>query len=91
MCSSSPAAAPNVEDLGLEILGIEVEATGLATDAAGRVPEHDHVWAAGDVTGAAPYTHVANYQARVIATNLLGGSATMDTRAMPRPSTPTLP
>ncbi len=75
---------PNVEDLGLEILGIEVEATGLSTDAAGRVPGHDHVWAAGDVTGAAPYTHAANYQARVIATNLLGGSATMDTRAMPR-------
>ncbi len=75
---------PNVDDLGLEVLGIETPTAGLATDETGRVQGHQHVWAAGDVTGAAPYTHAANYQARVITTNLLGGAATMDTRAMPR-------
>ncbi len=75
---------PNIDDLGLEILGIETTTTGLATDDTGRVPGHPHLWAAGDVTGAAPYTHAANYQARIITTNLLGGSARMDTRAIPR-------
>lgn len=75
---------PNVDDLGLEVLGIESEATDLATDETGRVHGHEHLWAAGDVTGAAPYTHAANYQARVVTTNLLGGSVTMDNRAMPR-------
>ncbi len=75
---------PNVDDLGLEVLGIEVEPTGLVTDDDGRVPGHPHVWAAGDVTGADPYTHAANYQSRIITANLLGGSAVMDTRAIPR-------
>ncbi len=76
--------APNLDDLGLELLGIDTTTTGLTTDDTGRVPGHSHLWAAGDVTSATPYTHAANYQARIITTNLLGGSATMDTRAIPR-------
>ncbi|HEV2069403.1 MAG TPA: NAD(P)/FAD-dependent oxidoreductase [Acidimicrobiales bacterium] len=75
---------PNVEDLGLDVLGIESPAGALALDEHCRVRGQAHVWAAGDVTGVAPYTHTANYQARVIVTNLLGGNAVADYRAIPR-------
>jgi len=51
---------PTVEGIGLERLGIEPDdAGGLEVGPDCRVPGHDHVWAAGDVTGIAPFTHTA--------------------------------
>ena len=76
--------SPNVEDIGLEALGIEPGNQGIGVDADCRVTGHTDVWAAGDVTGAAPFTHTANYQARIIAENILGGSAVADYSAIPR-------
>ena len=69
---------PVLDDLGLDVLGL----TEVSVDEHCRVA--DHVWAAGDVTGVAPYTHTANYQARVVAENVLGGQRRADTRAIPR-------
>ncbi len=76
---------PNSANLGLEVLGIEADERGyIAVDASCRVVGQEHVWAAGDVTGIAPFTHTANYQARVISDNLLGSSRSASYVAIPR-------
>lgn len=76
---------PTTDDLGLDVLGIEPDDEGaIAVDDHCRVEGQQHVWAAGDVTGAAPYTHTANYQARVVSENLLGRERVADLRAIPR-------
>ena len=74
---------PRVDGIGLEVLGIKPNDDGaLGTDERMRVI--DHVWAIGDVNGVAPYTHAANYQAKVVVDNLTGTPRRSDHRAIPR-------
>ncbi len=75
---------PNLAGLGLESLGVEVADSRLSTDLTGRVVGVDHLWAAGDVTGVAPFTHTAAYQSRLVAANLRGEGRVADYRAIPR-------
>jgi pyruvate/2-oxoglutarate dehydrogenase complex dihydrolipoamide dehydrogenase (E3) component len=76
--------ASNVEDLGLEELGISTAEGRIATDRTLRtsVPS---IWAAGDAHGEMLFTHVATYEAPVAVANMLDGTAVEpDYRTMPR-------
>lgn len=61
---------PNVEEMGLDAIGVEVSKKGVLVDASLRTSAHN-VWAAGDVVGPYRFTHVADYQARIAAPNAL--------------------
>jgi dihydrolipoamide dehydrogenase len=75
---------PRLSGSGLELLGIDISSDALETDDSCRVAGHSNVFAAGDVTGRFPFTHVANYAGRVVAANVLGGNNTMHLDAVPR-------
>src|SRR5215510_1447027 len=77
--------SPRLDGLGLDSLGIAPGRGGfLSVDERCRVRGQEHVWAAGDITGIAPFTHTASYHGRVIAANLLGRETRADHRAIPR-------
>jgi dihydrolipoamide dehydrogenase len=71
----------NVEDLGLESVGVSVGPRGIDVDERCRAAED--VWAIGDVSGVALFTHVGKYQARVAAADVAGHAAKADYRAIP--------
>ncbi len=73
---------PRTQDLGLETVGIEPSRRGIEVDERCRAAEG--VWAIGDVTGIAAFTHVAKYQGRIAAMDILGHPARADYRAVPR-------
>jgi dihydrolipoamide dehydrogenase len=81
---------PRVVDIGLESVGLGSR-DRLAIDEHGRViGGPDGLWAVGDVTGVAAFTHVAKYQGRAVAANILqavtgkGEPRPLDYRAVPR-------
>ncbi|HEX4718656.1 MAG TPA: NAD(P)/FAD-dependent oxidoreductase [Thermoleophilaceae bacterium] len=74
---------PRVAGLGLEAIGLDSDSGRVVVDARLRT-KADNVWAIGDVTGVALFTHVGKYQARVAAGAILGKDARADYRALPR-------
>jgi pyruvate/2-oxoglutarate dehydrogenase complex dihydrolipoamide dehydrogenase (E3) component len=71
----------NVDGLGLEQLGVEISKRGIEVD--DRMRAADDVWAIGDVTGIAMFTHVGKYHGRVAAADVAGLEARADHRAIP--------
>ena len=72
---------PNVEGFGLERLPIEIERGGIHVDA--RLSAGEQVWAVGDVTGVALFTHVGKYQGRIAAANVAGRETHANYAAIP--------
>lgn len=73
----------NVEGLGLDTVGVELDSPYVPVDDHMQVA--DGLWAVGDITGKGLFTHVAAYQAPIAAASILGQEhAPADYRAMPR-------
>ena len=70
---------PNVE--ALDALELTISKRGIEVDEYLRAATD--VWAIGDVTGIAQFTHVGKYQARIAAYNIVGRNVPADYRAIP--------
>ena len=73
---------PRVDGIGLETAGITVDPRGIAVDA--RHSAGPGLWAIGDVVGRWQFTHVGEYQGRVVASNILGRDREAHYEAVPR-------
>ncbi|MFD6952835.1 pyridine nucleotide-disulfide oxidoreductase [Nocardiopsis sp. TSRI0078] len=73
---------PRTGGLGLEEAGVELDRSALVVDE--RCRAAPGLWGVGDVTGRMMFTHVAKYQGRVVADNILGGDRGADYTAVPR-------
>lgn len=69
----SAGRAPSTGDLGLDAVGVALDAHGYVTVDDLLRTSASGIFAAGDVTGVMPFTHVAAYQARLVVTNALFG------------------
>jgi dihydrolipoamide dehydrogenase len=70
--------------------GLGLKAVGITPGARGEIPVDEHcraagrLWAVGDVTGVSLFTHVAMYQGRVVADNILGRERAASYQGIPR-------
>ena len=70
--------------------GLGLKAAGVTPGGRGEIPVDDHcragdgLWAIGDVTGISLFTHVAMYQGRVAADNILGRDRAATYHGIPR-------
>jgi mercuric reductase len=65
---------PNVEELGLDRVGVEVARNGIAVDDHQRTTVPG-IWAAGDCVAGPAFTPIAQYQARVAIEDMFGDGA----------------
>jgi pyruvate/2-oxoglutarate dehydrogenase complex dihydrolipoamide dehydrogenase (E3) component len=66
----STGRRPNIEGLNLEAAGVKYDKQRIFTDEYLRTSSR-HIFAAGDVTGHFPFTHMAAYEAAVVIRNAL--------------------
>jgi len=73
----------DLRSLGVATVGLDEDAHAVPVD--DRLRAGDRLWAVGDVTGIGPFTHIAVFQARIVAAEILGEPAPpADYHALPR-------
>ena len=60
----------NLQDVGLETVGLDPEASTIEVD--GHLRAGERLWAVGDITGKGAFTHVSRYQASGAVADILG-------------------
>lgn len=74
---------PNTDDLGLEVVGVEMSDRGLVkVDNQGRT-NIKNIYAIGDITPGAALAHKASYEAKIVAEAISGKASAIDYVAMP--------
>jgi pyruvate/2-oxoglutarate dehydrogenase complex dihydrolipoamide dehydrogenase (E3) component len=71
----------NTQGFGFEHLGVKISDRGVEVDE--RLRAAENVWACGDVTGIAMFTHVGKYDGRVAAADIAGKRVRADHTAIP--------
>jgi len=62
--------APNIENMGLEDIGVAYDRYGISVDNRMRT-SHKHIYAAGDVSGGFQFTHAAGYEGSIVVSNAI--------------------
>lgn len=73
---------PNVEDIGLEALGIKTKKGAIVVDECMK-SNLDNIYAIGDCNGGALLAHVASYEGIVAAENIMGKFIPVDFKTIP--------
>jgi mercuric reductase len=74
--------SPNVESLSLERVGVETSRAGIVVDERMRTSV-DGIWAAGDVTGLAQLSPLADFMGRLAADDMFGDAKAADFTLIP--------
>ena len=73
---------PNLDDVGLETVGLDPSARSLEVD--DRMRAGDGLWAIGDIVGHGAFTHLSMYQSAIAVASILGKDGpAADYRAVP--------
>jgi pyruvate/2-oxoglutarate dehydrogenase complex dihydrolipoamide dehydrogenase (E3) component len=79
----SVGRTPNTKGIGLEQVGVELNARGYIKVNDRLETTASNVWAMGDCAGSPQFTHVAYHDFRVVRDNLKGGNRTTKGRIVP--------
>jgi len=70
---------PNTDSLNLEAAGVHFGEHGVEVNSRLQT-SHPHIFAAGDIAGPFRFTHMADYQARIVARNILAPFAFLQSK-----------